>query len=561
MSTRAREPRVLASSQRRRLLGLLVLNGFGQALAATALALAVQRGFDRLIAGGPRADAGEVAALTGTLLAAALAGGWLRARERVDAERLGQRYVHAVRMALYDRLVAVSPRTLHTRSHGGVLLRFVGDLTMSRQGVSLGLARLIVAGTAATGAVAGLVVLDPLLGAVVGAMLVAGAAVVLASGNQLRERSRSARRRRTRLAANLSEQVSAVAVVIAFAQGERERRRFVRQSRLLGQAMVGRAETIGRLRGITETFAALVPCAVMLVGALQVSRGTSPGTVVAAMMLAGLLTPMLRDLGRVPEYWHGAAVSLEKVRGFLATPRLARVPRGAPDLAVDGGELAFEGVSVKGSLEDVSAVAPPGAVVAVVGPNGSGKSTLLALAARLLDPEAGRVLIDGQDLTTVTAASVREAVGVAGPDVPLLSGDVERNLRYRCPDAGGEELLRVRELTGLDAVLDDLPDAEATRMLEGGRGLSAGQRDRLALARAIVGDPAVLLLDEVDAHLHTGAAAAVHRVIEERRGRRTTLVVTHRDDLLASADFVWHMDAGRIVSVRSAGRELTPILS
>jgi ABC-type multidrug transport system fused ATPase/permease subunit len=197
----------------------------------------------------------------------------------------------------------------------------------------------------------------------------------------------------------------------------------------------------------------------------------------------------------------------------------------------------------------------------VVGPNGSGKSTLLALAARLLDPQAGTVSIDGQDLRSVTAASVRRAVGLAGPDVPLLSGDVERNLRYRCPEADGDELLRVRLLTGLDEVLDDLPEAEATRMLEGGRGLSAGQRDRLALARAIVGDPAVLLLDEVDAHMHEAAAAAVHRVIEDRRGRRTTLVVTHREDLLATADLVWHLDGGRLARVQDAGRELTPIPS
>lgn len=192
------------------------------------------------------------------------------------------------------------------------------------------------------------------------------------------------------------------------------------------------------------------------------------------------------------------------------------------------------------------AVAPPGSVVAVTGLNGSGKSTLLALAARLVEPEAGRVTLGGQDLSGVAQASLRQAVSLVMPDLPLLRGDVEHNLRYRDPDADDAELERVRALTGLDEVLAQLPDGTATKVVEGGRSLSAGQRTRLALARALVGDPPVLLLDEVEANLDVGAVDAMHRVLGDRRGRCTTIVVTHRPELVAQADEVWRLEDGRL---------------
>src|SRR3954449_6344071 len=135
------EPRVTGSPLRRRVLVLLVLNGLGQAACATLLGLGVRHSFDRLVRGSHNGSELYVLIGVGFLIAAA-GSGWLRARERFDAERLGQHYVHSLRLALYDRLAAMSPRMLQRRTHGAVILRFVGDLTQIRQWVSLGLARL-----------------------------------------------------------------------------------------------------------------------------------------------------------------------------------------------------------------------------------------------------------------------------------------------------------------------------------------------------------------------------------------------------------------------------------
>jgi len=139
-------------------------------------------------------------------------------------------------------------------------------------------------------------------------------------------------------------------------------------------------------------------------------------------------------------------------------------------------------------------------------------------------------------------------VSMVGPDLPLLRGTVERNLRYRCPDAPEEELMRVWSLCGLHDVLSDLPDGLETRVRDGGKNLSAGQRQRIAIARALLGDPPVLLLDEADANLDAGARTVVDRVIREHGRRSTVIVVSHRPEILEWADAIWRMDGGRLVA-------------
>jgi len=542
-------PPKLLVGRRRAMLAALVLNGLLQAAAAVAAALLAGRAFDRLAADPAAASPGALAGPAGGLAAVALLLGVLRARERADAERLSQDYVHAIRGALYRRLSRLSPRSLQRRSQGAVMLRFVGDLSAVNRWVSLGLARLVVGSIFVVGALAALAALSPVMAGAVAAVALGGVGGALVSARTLRERSREARRRRARLAANVTEKAGAMGVVQAFGQTRRERRRVERQSRELGAAMVARATTIGRMRGVTEATTVLATVAVLLAGAAEVGGGgASVGTVVAALTVAGLLGSPLRDLGRVSELWNDSRVAMEKIESFLQAPAEVRAPPGAPALELGPGRLELRDVSVAGALEGVSAAAEPGSVVAIEGPNGAGKSTLLAVAARLVVPDRGAVLLDGQDLRGRSEASIRRAISVVGPDFPLLRGSVARNLRYRRPRATEEELARVRELCALDALLAELPDGERTRVAEGGRNLSAGQRQRLALARALLGDAAVLLLDEADANLDEAARDALERVIRAERGRRTILVVSHRPQVAELADATWRLDAGRLVA-------------
>src|SRR4051794_9485183 len=283
-----------------------------------------------------------------------------------------------------------------------------------------------------------------------------------------------------------------------------------------------------------ETAAFLVPAAVVVAG---VGRAGA-GTIAAGLVVAAVLAAALRDAAAVPVTWAEAAA--ERLRGAIAATSPQPDPLTTP-LDDDGdGWLIFDGATVEGVLEDLAVAAQPGAVIAVIGEAGAGKTTLAALAGRLVDPDEGSVSLDGQDLRELAPEALARAVGVTGPalPLPLMRGDLDKDLRRRWAGAPDSELERVLALTDLDDLID------APR-----RTLTEAQRDRLALASALVGDPRVLVIDDVDALLEGGGAGVLDRVLADRRGRRTTLLVTQWPELAATADMVWRLSEGRLIAV------------
>ena len=265
---------------------------------------------------------------------------------------------------------------------------------------------------------------------------------------------------------------------------------------------------------------------------------------VAAMAVVGFLSTAFRNLGRVHEHHQSARVSREKILEFMRTKNLLGRSKFLPDLSAKHGEISFQDIALKGALDNVTATAPAGARVAIVGPNGAGKSTLLHIVARLIDPDAGSVSIDGQDISQHNLKSVRGAIGVVSPDLPLLRGSIDFNLRYRCPDAPPEEVEREHKLCDLDELLKRLPEGKKYRLQEGGNNLSLGQRHRLAVARALLCDPKILIVDEIDANLDPNAASVLDQVLDNFSG--TVLMVTRSEARLAKADFLWHLVDGRL---------------
>ncbi|MDQ3552823.1 MAG: ABC transporter ATP-binding protein/permease [Chloroflexota bacterium] len=549
----ARLPPLVAHG-RGRWFGALVGIGFLQAGAGAVTAWVIQGTFERISAPVPidlMAAAGAGVAL---LLVAALAA-WSRRAERIWAERVGQSYVHDLRRALSRRLVRARPRDIERRSSGAVMLRFVGDLTAIRRWVSAGLSRLIVAGTASAGALVALVVLNLVIGIGVLVVVLVGAAIAFGRGSALRQTAREARRRRARLAGNIGEKIAGLAAVQAFGAGKREDRRFGRQSRKLREAMLDKAGVAGTVDAVAEATGGVALAAAVVLGMSEIAEGrASLGTIAAAMAIIGLVVPALRELGRVEQYRHDAAIAREKLIAFLEVPLVEE--RGLPGLTVEHGEIEIRDVTLASALDAVRARAAPGSRVAIVGPNGSGKSSLLAVIARLVDPDDGEVLIDGQSLTDHSAGSVRRAVGIVSTDVPLLRGTLDENLRYRLPDASDEDVATVRERCEIDELIARLPDGADTRIARLGAGLSAGERLRVALGRALLGDPPILLLDEVEANLDARSTEIVERVVAAHQG--TVLFVTHRLEMARLADAVWHLDEGRLMAAGPTDRVLAP---
>jgi len=537
----------LLGERRTGLMVRLVLNGLLQAGAAIGSALLVKQTFDRFIDPLQAATATGLAWVGMWFIVLALISAGLRMFERVDAEQLGQDYVHRLRLVLYAHLSSLPPRLLQQRSRGSIMLRFIGDLTALRQWVSLGLARLLVAGIAITGALLALAVISWQLALAVAMVLVPGMALSLILGKPLLQAVREARRRRSFLAGNLNEKVASMAVVQVSGQTRREQNRIERQSGRLKTAMILRAWVIGGLRAVTTATTTIATAATLIVGAVLVGNGqATPGTVVAAMSIVAFLMPSLRDLGRVYEYWQGARVSREKLLQFLGDPVQVTKSRRTSRLKHGAGEVVFRKVSVSGSLRNFTATAEPGCLIAVVGPNGAGKSTVLSLVARLVDPDRGKVSLEGKDLSKLARDSLRQVVGMVSPDLPLLRGTISKNLCYRWRTAPAEELARVRALCGIDEVLAMLPEGENTRLSEGGTNLSAGQRQRIALARAILGSPPVLLLDEADANLDPGAAAIFNEILADYKG--TVLMATHNLERALCANVLWYMEKGTLLA-------------
>lgn len=536
----------------------LLVNGSAQSATAVTAALVFRSVFDRMAATGQMLSPDRLVILAAGIAALAGAVAWLRMRERIDAEQMGQNFVHHIRMRLFAHLSALAPRALQKRSRGAVVLRFVGDLNAVKRWVSLGLARICVAGIVATGTLGVLAVLNPLLGAGVAAVIGLGAYMSFRLGRRLRDAAREGRRRRSLLAANVTEKVGAMAVVQAFDQMDREKRHLRRQSRRLSRAMIVRAGNIGWQRAVTHSVMVLANGVVILLGAREVAVGRiSPGTLVAAMTVVGLLVPAIGDLGRVYEYWHDARLSMQKIRRFLRMPSLVPEVPGAEDLLPVEGRLTFDKVSVTGAVDGFSAVAEPGTVVGITGPNGAGKSTLLSLAARLIDPDHGRVLIDGRDLTQYSISSIRQAVGMASADLPLLRGTIRKNLLYRWPDAPEAEIEKVMALCDIQGVLAEMPDGIDARVVEGGKNLSLGQRQRITLARALLGTPSILLLDEADVHFDPAARAVFDRVVDTYPG--TVLLVTQSRQRLARTDVIWHILKGRLMEITAAKAAANPV--
>jgi len=529
----------LARQGRRRLLALLVANGIGQAAAAIGAALAVEFAFSRL--GPDRAAPVEIVRVGLVLAVVAAVTAWLRARERVDAERLGQSYTHELRMELFARLTAMSPRSVGSRSQGSTVLRFIGDLSAVRKWVSLGLSRLCVAGTMGIGTIVALGFVDVTLAAATGIAAGVGGLGAIAQGPKLRTATRDARRRRSRLAGRVTEAIGAVGVVQANNAVQRERRRVAKHSRRTRDAMVERSRRLGRLQAIAEATGSGAT-AMLLVAAL--SFGVDGPRVAAGMTVVGLLVPQLRGLARVQEYRQQYRVAMDAIDRFVARPAQLSEPT-QPETLKDGpGVLELRGASLD-VVRDITAVARPGRTVAVVGPNGAGKSTLLAMVGRLVDLDAGTVLLDGSDLARVRLADARAVIGMAGPDLPLMRGSLRRNLTYQHRNATDAEIDDVIDLCDLRTLLGDLADGLDTRVDEGGTNLSSGQRQRILLGRAVLARPRLLLLDEADANLDAATTGVLDTILDRHQG--SALIVTHRVDRVRAADDVWHLADGRLV--------------
>ncbi|MCQ6271078.1 ABC transporter ATP-binding protein/permease [Pseudarthrobacter sp. R1] len=482
--------------------------------------------------------------------AVALLHGWLRAMAFNVAETAGYNVVRDLRMMMYKHLQGMTPRQFQGRARGGLLLRFLGDLSMTRMWISRGVLGGMMAALVLVGTLTVLFFFSVWMTLAIVVAISAGAAASLVAGQRMRQATRIMRRRRSLVMSNLDEQMNAQTVVQVFGRTAGEYARLSHQNDELTRALIRVARLRGYLRGVATAFSLLALGAVLTAGLFEVRQGTaSIGTVIAFVVVTRQLSSPVRTLGLAHDYWHRAQVSVGKIKEFLRSSSRDMDSNGHGPLKVRQGTIEFSSVTVNGSLHDVNLCVGAGEVVAVTGDGGSGKSTLLNLVSRTIDPDQGCIIIDRQVLAKTALRSAARWTGAIGPELPLMRGSLWRNLTYAAPHATEEDVERVLAATGLDEMLLDLPYGLQTWVTEGGLNLSKSQRQRIALARALMGNPPILLLDEPTLGLDTAAKQIFATML--RRFHGTVLLATQDPQELALADKIVVLSKGVVVEVLS----------
>jgi len=513
---------------------------------AAGVAFCVQLSVDALVAG----ELARTLAFTiaGVFVALAVGGALLEIFRTWAAEKLGLGYVADIRAQLFDHLLRVSPGVLAQRGQGGLLLPFVGDLTALKKWVSDGLVRLISATASSVLLLTALGLQSSTLAIAAGAIVAIAAAAVLLLSGPLSHAIRETRKRRGAVASFVSRSLRGAGSIRAFNRFRRENKRLAKRNAALMESSLSLARISGRMAAIVHVTGLALVVAALAIGAIEVQGGQlSVGGVVAAISVSGLLAGAVRDLGIAFELWRRASVSLVKIRQVLsvdlavAPPRAEHAVRGKKSATVSLREVAVEtlfgGVTFEVYRREI---------VNVSGESGAGKSTLLAIIARLAEPERGRVRVLGRDARDLRVGALRNAIGFAGAATPLLVGSVEMNIRYRMPEATDEDVAKVIAACELESTVSRLAGGLSTKLGEGAPELSASERQKLQLARALLGQPELLVLDEVDKDLDGAEAAR----IAERLSHYPGAIV------MAAASPAWRMRATKTLVIES--REVRP---
>ncbi|MYT23719.1 ATP-binding cassette domain-containing protein [Streptomyces sp. SID7760] len=507
----------------------------------------------------------EQAALGAVWVAAALALGVVVAQwaaqfaETRMTGRTGERVLYALRVKIFAQLQRLGLDYYERELTGKIMTRMTTDVDALSSFLQTGLVTAVVSVFTFFGILIALLVLDVELALIVFAtlpVLVAGTVVFRRKSVAAYELARD---RVSLVNADLQESVSGLRIVQAFRRERAGAARFAERSNSYRQARVRGQWLISVYFPFVQLLSSGAAAAVLIVGAGRVEAGTlTTGALVAYLLYIDLFFAPVQQLSQVFDGYQQATVSLGRIQGLLREP--TSTPRPADPRAVGElrGEIAFEDVRFaygtaeergeKGeALAGISLRIPAGQTVAFVGETGAGKSTLVKLVARFYDPTSGRVSVDGADLRELDLTGYRHRLGVVPQEPYLFPGTVRDAIAYGRPGASDAEVEAAARAVGAHDMIATLDGGYLHTVAERGRNLSAGQRQLIALARAELVDPDVLLLDEATAALDLATEAQVNQATDRLAGKRTTLVVAHRLTTAARADRVVVMDRGRVV--------------
>ena len=459
-----------------------------------------------------------------------------------------------LRDRVYEHLLGLDLGFFDGQQTGQLMSRATVDLQSVRFFLGYGLVLISQAALTLVFAAIAMIVIDPLLALVA----LFPIPVVIWAAQRYSRRARPAlqevQQRIAELTADVEETVGGVRIVKAFAaEGRRERRFRASVGRVFDQSMIST-----RLRAFYNPFIAFLPqlglAALLLVGGRAVVSGRL--SLAEFTMFYGYLLMLLapiRTLGWTLGLAQRASASGARLFELLdRAPRITAPPDAVP-LPAGSGRVELRDVTVvygddtEPALREVSLTVEPGTTLALVGATGSGKTTLVQLIPRLYDPSQGAVLVDGADVRSVDPDDLRRQVAVVNDDPFLFSASVHENIAYGRPDATRDEVVAAARRAQAHDFITELPDGYETMVGERGLTLSGGQRQRIAIARALLAEPRILVLDDATSSIDASTERQIKQGFEEAMAGRTTFVIAHRLSTIALADEIAILAAGRLI--------------
>jgi subfamily B ATP-binding cassette protein MsbA len=487
------------------------------------------------------------------VLLIAIVGGIGGYVEKYLTTSVSQWVAHDLRLMLYQRIQRLSLAEHGKSRTGDLITRVTKDIDAVQDFIETALLGIVVSVLTLIGMIGVMLYVNwrfTLIGLSVAPVLFL---FVYFYSRKIKDASRTVKRKETELLSAVAEVFSAIQVVQAFAREDYEDRRFDSESRDNVHAGLQARSVKAKLSPMVDIIVALGTCLVLAYGVHLVTSGVlSTGVLIVFLMYLKKTYKPIKDLSKMTNTLSKAAVSWERVQEVLGTDSAIRDRADARDAPPFKGRIEFDHVTFGYDddvqiLRDVSLTVEPGQVAAIVGPSGMGKSTIASLVPRFFDPNGGAVRIDGHDIREFTLKSLRDQMSFVLQDSLLFRGTIWENISYGRPNADPEATIQAAELANAHEFIMNLPHGYGTMVGERGTALSGGQRRRIAIARAIVRDTPILILDEPTTGLDAAAEYAVVDALERLMKGRTSLVIAHHLDTIRRADVIFVVKDSTIV--------------